>query len=211
MIKSGRFRTRLGRSPYARWSIEEIQLLRKVYPKVTRRQVLKLLPGRLWWSIERKAQKIGLKRPVKAAISITLHRQVDVGFSAGMIIADGSVMEKLVSSGTKRGTLEGCGERSQRWTSMPAVQVSMEDKASLNRLGAMWGSSTIFDQKSSVGNDVWRVYVCGRKARDLLKIVLPYLAGKKRKRALYILKKYRKRTSIPVDNSTSFIRFEGLE
>jgi len=98
-----------------------------------------------------------------------------------------------------------------RWTSMPHVQVSMEDKASLNRLGAMWGCSTIHDQKSSVGNDVWRVYVCGRKARDLLRIVLPYLAGKKRKRALYILKKYSKRTSIPVDDPASFRRFEGLE
>jgi hypothetical protein len=94
---------------------------------------------------------------------------------------------------------------------MPLVQVSMEDKASLNRLGAMWGCSTIYDQKSSVGNDVWRVYVSGRKARDLLRIVLPYLAGKKRRRALYILKKYRKRTSIPVDDPASFRRFEGLE
>lgn len=201
----------MGRSAYKKWSTHEVRLLRKAYPKVTRRQALKLFPMKSWWSIEGKAHTIGLKRPDEAVISNTLHREGDVGFSAGMIIADGSVMERLVSSGTKRGRLEGGGKRSPRWTSMPLVEVSMEDKASLNRLGAIWGCSTIYDQKSSVGNDVWRVYVSGRKARDLLRIVLPYLAGKKRRRALYILKKYRKRTSIPVDDPASFRRFEGLE
>jgi len=60
----------------------------------------------------------------------------------------------------------------------------MEDKASLNLLARMWGRSVFFCQKSSVGNDVWRVYVHGKKAYDLLRIVLPYLEGEKRRKGI---------------------------
>jgi len=63
-----------------------------------RREALKVFPGRAWSSIEGKARKLGLKRPPKVPISRTLHRQGDIGFSAGMIIADESVEERLISS-----------------------------------------------------------------------------------------------------------------
>ena len=134
----------------------------------------------------------------------------DIGFSAGMIIADGSVMESLVSSGSKRGKLDGGGNRPRRWYSAPQVQVSMEDKESLARLAKMWAVRVIFCQKSSVGNDVWRVYVHGKKAYDLLRIVLPYLSGEKRKKALYLLRKYKNRTSLPVLSPQKFKAFGGI-
>jgi hypothetical protein len=188
-----------------------MRLLRKVFPKETRRESLKRFPGRSWWSIEGKARKLGLRRPSKVPISRTLYRQADIGYSAGMIMADGSVMERLFATGSNRGRMDGGGERLGRWYSMPYVEVSMEDVQSLNRLGRIWGSSTIYNGKNSVGNDVWRVHVCGKKAYDLLRIVLPYLAGKKRSRAIYILKKYGIRTSLPVERPAVSRSFEGLE
>ena len=171
--------------------------------------MLKLLQGRTWGSIERKAHKLRLMRPGPARISVTLFRAGDIGFSGGMIIADGSVMEKLVSSGKRRAELDGGSDRPQRCYSTPQVQVSMEDNESLSGLGEMWGVHMNFCQKSSVGNDVWRVYVHGKKAYDLLKLVLPYLYGPKRKKALYLLKKYKSRTSIPVSEPSRFKAFGG--
>jgi hypothetical protein len=172
--------------------------------------MLASFPNRGWGSVEGKARTLGLKRPPKPPISKTLFRAGDIGFSAGMTIADGCIMENLISSGTKRGRREGGGKRRLRWYSLPQVQVSMEDKESLDRLARMWGKSVSFCQRSSVGNDVWRVYVHGQKAYDLLKIMLPYLAGEKRRKALYLLKKYRKKTSLPVTSPSEFHAFGGM-
>ena len=94
---------------------------------------------------------------------------------------------------------------------MPQVQVSMEDKASLERLAMMWGSRARFCQKSSVGNDVWRVCVHGKKAYDLLKLVLPYLAGDKMKKALYLLKKYKHRKSFRFSAPDKFVAFSDMK
>jgi hypothetical protein len=143
-------------------------------------------------------------------ISATLYRPGDIGFSAGMIIADGSVMESLISSGSKRSRLDGGGRRLPRWYSMAQVQVSMEDKQSLVRLGMMWGARVTFCQKSSVGNDVWRVYVSGRRALDLLQIILPYLSGPKRRKAIYLLKKYKGKRTIPALDPERFKAFGGM-
>lgn len=184
-----------------------MRLLRRIYPTETRLKILKVLPGRSWWSICGKATALGLKRPAKVPISMTLFKEGDVGYSAGMIIADGSIMETLVSSGKKRGKLDGEEKRPQRWYSMPEAQVSMEDKQSLIRLAKMWGAHVGFCQKSSVGNDVWRVNVQGKKAYDLMKIILPYLSGEKRRKALHLLKKCGKRTSLVVVNPKSFEAF----
>ena len=54
----------------------------------TRSELLKLFPGRSWFSIEGKGRGLGLKRPQRTLISATLYRMGDVGFSAGMVIAD---------------------------------------------------------------------------------------------------------------------------
>jgi hypothetical protein len=127
-----------------------------------------------------------------------------------MVIADGSVIESLISSGVRRGKLDGGGGRLAGWYSAPQVQVTMEDKESLTRLAGLWGAKVTFCQKSSVGNDVWRVYVHGKKAYDLLKIMLPYLAGDKRRKALYMLEKYKHRTAMPVLDSMNFRAFGGM-
>lgn len=95
--------------------------------------------------------------------------------------------------------------------SLPQVQVSMEDGASLERLAKMWGTRTNFCQKSSVGNDVWRVCASGKKAYDLLKLVLPYLFGEKRKKAIYLLKKYKHTKSLRFSDPVSFKAFSGLK
>lgn len=94
---------------------------------------------------------------------------------------------------------------------LPQVQVSMEDRASLNRLAKMWGARAAFCQKSSVGNDVWRVVVSGKKAYDLLRLVLPYLSGEKRKKAMYLIKKYKKRRSIRFSSLLKFKAFRGMK
>ncbi|MDV3278146.1 MAG: hypothetical protein LYZ69_06740 [Nitrososphaerales archaeon] len=173
--------------------------------------MMKLFPGRTWWSIEGRARQLGLRRPEKEPISSSLFRTGDVGFSAGMIIADGSVIESWISAGSVRSKLEGGGVRPNRYYTMPQVQVSMEDKASLDRLARMWGARVNFCQKSSVGNDVWKVCVHGTKAYDLLKLVLPYLAGEKREKALYLLKKYRYRKSFVSSEPKKFVAFGGMK
>lgn len=94
---------------------------------------------------------------------------------------------------------------------MPHVQVSMEDRESLALLAKMWGKRVSFCQRSSVGNDVRRVYLHGKKAYDLLKMMLPYLAGEKRRKALYLLKKYRTKTSLPVSDPRRFKAFGGMK
>jgi hypothetical protein len=38
----------------------------------------------------------------------------------------------------------------------------------------------------------------GKKAKELLVLMTPHLAGPKRKKALYLLDKYTERTSLPV-------------
>jgi hypothetical protein len=139
--RSSRFCRRFERSPNAKWSAAEVRLLRKLFPKTTRRETLRRFPGRTWWAIEGKARGLGLRRPSNPPLSKTLYRQVDIGYSAGMTVADGSIMERLFSSGSRRGRLEGGGERRARWYSMPYVEVSMEDKDSLNRLGRIWVSA----------------------------------------------------------------------
>jgi len=128
-----------------------------------------------------------------------------------MIIADGSVMETWISSGGVRSKLEGGGPRKGAYYMLPQVQVSMEDRASLNRLAKMWGARAAFCQKSSVGNDVWRVVVSGKKAYDLLRLVLPYLSGEKRKKAMYLIKKYKKRRSIRFSSLLKFKAFRGMK
>jgi hypothetical protein len=86
----------------------------------------------------------------------------------------------------------------------------MEDKESLSLLVRMWGKRVYFCQKTPIGNGVWRIYVHGQKAYDLLKIVLPYIAGEKRKKSLYLLRKYRNRTSLPVSDPKIFEPVGGV-
>lgn len=154
---------------------------------------------------------MGLRRPKKESIKSFLKKPGDVGFSAGMIIADGSVMESWVNSGSRRSQLEGGGHRRAAFYMLPQVQVSMEDKASLDHLAKIWGTRTGFCQKSSVGNDVWRVSVSGKKAYDLLELVLPYLAGEKRKKAMYLLKKYKHKKSLRFAEPIEFKAFSGMK
>jgi len=87
----------------------------------------------------------------------------------------------------------------------------MEDKISLDRLAKMWDTRTTFCQKSSVGNDVWRVCVSGKKAYDLLKLMLPYLSGEKRKKALYLLTKYKQKKAFRYSNPVEFRAFRRMK
>jgi hypothetical protein len=172
---------------------------------------MKLFPGRSWFSIDGRAKDLGLRRPGRSPISSFLNKPGDIGFSAGMIIADGSVMETWISTGRARGKLEGGGPRQAAFYMLPQVQVSMEDRASLDRLAKMWGTRTRFCQKSSVGNDVWRVVVSGKKAYDLLELVLSYLSGEKRNKAMYLLKKYKRKKSFRFSDPIEFKAFSGMK
>lgn len=154
---------------------------------------------------------MGLRRPQRTPITSTLWKDSDIGFPAGMIIADGTIGEPLIHSGGSRAKLDGDSPRIARCYSMPVVRVSMEDKASLRRLSRMWGTRVTFCQKSSTLNDVWQVAATGKRAYDLLRLVLPHLAGIKRKKALYILKKYKDRKSIPVKDPKSFRSFGDMK
>ena len=86
----------------------------------------------------------------------------------------------------------------------------MEDKESLERLGPLWGRKVTCCGKSSTGNDVWSVQVGGKKAKELLFLMMPYLSGSKRKKALYLLQKYAERTTLPVKVRDSFVPFSGM-
>ena len=86
----------------------------------------------------------------------------------------------------------------------------MEDKESIERLGRLWGRKAVFCQKSSTGNDVWSVAIGGKKALELMALMMPYLEGPKKKKAVYLLSKFQERTSLPVNNRNDFRPFEGL-
>jgi hypothetical protein len=64
--------------------------------------------------------------------------------------------------------------------------------------------------KSSSGNDYWTVQIGERKANDLLRLVLPYSEGVKKKKAMYLLNKYGERTPLPVAKKEDFRPFGGL-
>ncbi|MDV3292793.1 MAG: hypothetical protein LYZ70_00810 [Nitrososphaerales archaeon] len=195
----------------ATWTVEEVRILREVYAIENIRGVLSALPNRTWFAIQGKARKLKLGRPPKSVIASTLTNEGDIGFSAGMIIADGSVMERCICTGRKRGRIEGGGARKERYYSLAFVQVSMEDKESLARVASHWGVGVRHDGMSSVGNEVWRVVATGRRALDLLKMLLPYLAGTKKRRAEYLLSKYTERTSAPVVDRKKFKPFSGMK
>jgi hypothetical protein len=86
----------------------------------------------------------------------------------------------------------------------------MEDKESLERVGRLWGRKVTFCGTSSTGNSYWSVQVGGKKAKELLLLMMPYLAGPKRKRALYLLQKYAEKTSLPVKVRDTFAPFSGM-
>jgi hypothetical protein len=93
---------------------------------------------------------------------------------------------------------------------MPQVKISMEDRDSLERVAKLWGRKTTFNGKSSTGNSVWSVRVGGRKAIELLALMMPYLSGPKRKKAFYQLEIYAGRTGLPVENREAFQPFGGM-
>jgi hypothetical protein len=184
--------------------------LRKTYPNKSVETVLVALPTRKWGSMQAKASELCLHRPDPTPLGATLKREGDVGFCAGMIIADGSILEACIISGAKRARHEGGMSRPISCYSMPQVKISMEDKESLDRVATLWGRKTTFCQESSVGNDVWRVQIGRKKAQALLRLILPYLGGIKRKKALYLLAKYDQRAALPVKDRESFKPFGGM-
>jgi hypothetical protein len=193
-----------------RWSTTEIRSLKTLYQKESIQGVVTAFPNHTWGSIQGKAGELGLRRPRPAPIRTTLKKEGDVGFCSGMVLADGSVLEGCISSGARRAKHEGGAARPRRYYSLPQVRISMEDKESLDRVARLWGRKTTLAQTSSVGNKVWSVQVGGKKALDLLRLMLPYMAGPKRKRGLYLLDKYKDRTSFPVLRREDFSPFRGL-
>lgn len=193
------------------WSDEEIRNLKSLYSREPIPVLVPLFPSRNWGSISKKARTLGLRRPRTAPLSITLKFEGDIGYCAGMVIADGSVLEACIKSGVRRAKSEGGTARPRRYYSMPQVRVSMEDKESLERVGRLWGRKVVFCQTSSTGNSVWSVQIGGKKAKELLLLMLPYLAGPKRKKALFLLEKYADKTSLPVKARGAFVPFSGMK
>jgi hypothetical protein len=87
----------------------------------------------------------------------------------------------------------------------------MEDKESMERLGRLWGRKVVFCQKSSTGNDVWSVGIGGKKALGLMALMMPYLEGAKKRKAVYLLSKYQDRTTMSVKKRSDFRRGVDLE
>jgi len=83
----------------------------------------------------------------------------------------------------------------------------MEDRDSIDYVGRLWGRSATPCQRTSVGNNVWRVQVGGKKAMELLRLILPYLRGIKRKKAMFLLSMYALRTMSHVADRESFRPF----
>jgi len=192
------------------WTAEETRILNAMFPIDPADRIAATFPERNWSAIEAKARDMGLHRPPPNPLGRTLSNEGDVGYSAGMVIADGSILETIVGSGRKRGRREGATPRPMRYYSIPQVKVSMEDKESIERLGKLWGRKAVFCQKSSTGNDVWSVAIGGKKALELMELMMPYLEGPKKRKAVYLLSKYHELTSLPVENRNDFRPFEGL-
>jgi hypothetical protein len=192
------------------WSEKEVFDLRNLFPKESVQKLIGAFPMRTWDSIQAKARRLGLRRPDRIPLSSSLRKEGDVGFCAGMIIADGSVLETCISSGIRRAKHEGGAPRARRYYSIPQVRISMEDRESLDQVARLWGRKTTFCQKSSTGNDVYSVQIGGQKAKELLSLVLPYLRGIKRQKATYLLAKYYKRTSLPVKRRQEFRPFSDM-
>jgi len=119
-------------------------------------------------------------------------------------------MEALIDSGPRRARHEGGGLRLRRYFSMPQVKISMEDKEPIDHVARLWGRKTTPSGYRSTGNKVWGVQIGGKKAKELLRLMMPYLAGPKRKKALFLLHKHRYRTTLPVPSREGFIAFRGL-
>jgi len=86
----------------------------------------------------------------------------------------------------------------------------MEDKEPLDYVARLWGRKTTFCQTSSTGNKVWAVQIGGKKAKELLKLMTPFLSGPKRKKALFLLDKYKDSTTLRVQRPEDFVPSSGL-
>jgi hypothetical protein len=161
-------------------------------------------------AIQRKAWKFGLRRRTTVPLSVTLAKDGDIGYCAGMVIADGSILETLVDSGHKRSNSEGATPWPRRYYSTPQLKVSMEDKESVDRLAQLWGRKATLRARSSTGNDAWGLQVGGKKALGLIKLMMPYVEGPDKRKAIFLLARHKTRTSIPVKSKLELRRFEGL-
>ncbi len=70
------------------WSKKELLVLGNMFPHESIQSLIEAFPIRTWNSIQAKARKLGLHRPDSVPLSTTL-KGGDIGFCAGMIIADG--------------------------------------------------------------------------------------------------------------------------
>jgi len=198
------------RRPKTKWSDAELTTLKNLYPDASVDTLIRAFPTCSWASLQGRARTLGLHRPTPALLSSTLNREGDIGFCAGMIIADGCILETCISSGGARSVHEGGTLRPIRFYSIPQVKISMEDKESIDRVAQLWGRSTTLCQKSSTGNNVWSAQVGGRKALDLMQSILPYLSGPKKKKAIYLMTKYAGRKTLPVERREKFKPFGDL-
>ena len=83
----------------------------------------------------------------------------------------------------------------------------MEDRDSLDRVARLWGRKTAYCGTSSTGSKVWRVQIGGEKAKELLGLMVPCLAGPKRAKAPYLLAEDSGRTSLPVKRCEDSVPF----
>jgi hypothetical protein len=83
------------------WPASELNRLKRTYPSASVPAVMAALPGRKWGSTQKIASQLGLHRSCTTPPGTTLVTKGDIGFCAGMIIADGSLLETCVSSRKK--------------------------------------------------------------------------------------------------------------
>src|SRR2546428_4909107 len=91
------------------WSKSEVRNLKRLFPKKPIQTLIEAFPTRTWAAVQGKARDFGLRRPSPAPLRATLRKKGDIGFCAGMVLADGSVMEALIDSGPRRARHEGGG------------------------------------------------------------------------------------------------------
>jgi len=68
-----------------RWTLNEIEVLKKYYPIASKDVLLKLIPGRSWNAIQLKAERLGLKR-----VRFTPEKSPELAYVLGLLIGDGT-------------------------------------------------------------------------------------------------------------------------
>jgi len=167
---------------YPRWTDEEIEKLKKLYPKLSKAELLKHFPNRTWSAIRDRAYRIGVKRPPEWAIlPPPLNLSVEVSaYLAGLIDGEGSIT--VSAHKHKDGKIylnpqiqiTNSNIKLIKWISRNVTGGKFISKRSMKK---RWGRRPMFTFSTRSMGYTYR----------LLQEVLPFLVAKK-KQALLLLK-----------------------